>query len=87
MNVVAGIVAGVIVGWLVHRFMNSEANRLGYLAVGVLGAFAGVQLLAPMLGAPAVDPNAFSMLKLVSSALGASVCLIVGTLLVRKFFP
>jgi uncharacterized membrane protein YeaQ/YmgE (transglycosylase-associated protein family) len=87
MNVVAGIVAGIIVGWLVHRFMNSEANRLVYFAAGVLGAFAGVQLLAPMLGAPAVDPNAFSMLKLASSAIGASVCLIAGTFVMRKFFP
>lgn len=87
MNVVAGIVAGIIVGWLVHRFMNNEANRLGYIAVGVLGAFAGVQLLAPMLGAPAVDPNAFSMLKLVSAATGASVCLILGTIVMRKYFP
>lgn len=87
MNIVAGIVAGIIVGWLVHRFMNAEGNRLGYLAVGVLGAFAGVQLLAPMLGVPADDPNGFSMLKLASSAIGASVCLIVGTIVLRKFFP
>ena len=86
MNFVAWIAAGIIIGWLVHRFMNEDANRLAYLAVGVLGAFAGVELLAPVLGAPVVDPNAFSMLKLVSSALGASAALIVGTLVLRKFF-
>lgn len=86
MNVVAWIVAGIIIGWLVHRFMNEDANRLAYLGTGVLGAFAGVELLAPLLGAPVVDPNAFSMLKLVSSAVGASVALIVGTIVMRKFF-
>jgi uncharacterized membrane protein YeaQ/YmgE (transglycosylase-associated protein family) len=86
MNFVAYIVAGVIIGWLVHRLMNDQSNRLGYLAVGVLGAFAGVQMLAPMFGPPAIDPNAFNMLNLFSSAIGASVVLIVGTLLMRKFF-
>jgi uncharacterized membrane protein YeaQ/YmgE (transglycosylase-associated protein family) len=86
MNFVAYIAAGVIIGWLVHRFMNDESNRLGYLAVGVLGAFAGVQLLAPMFGPPAVDPNAFSMLNVVSSAAGAGVVLIAGTIVMRKLF-
>ena len=87
MNAVAWIVAGVIIGWLVHRFVSNGASRIGYLVVGVLGAFAGVQSLAPMFGPPAVDPNAFSTLKLVSAAIGASLLLVVGTIIQRKFFP
>jgi uncharacterized membrane protein YeaQ/YmgE (transglycosylase-associated protein family) len=89
MNFAAWIVAGIIIGWLANRMMNDGAQdgRLGYLAVGVLGAFAGVQLLAPMFGPPAADPNAFSMTLLISSAIGASVCLIAGTMIRRKFFP
>ena len=89
MNVVAWIVAGIIMGWLANRVMNDGEThgRIGHLAVGVLGAFAGVQLLSPMFGPPAADPNAFSMTMLISSAMGAALCLVVGTMILRKFFP
>ena len=63
-------------------------GRLGYLAFGVVGAFAGVQLLAP---APepgaSVDVNAFSMTLLMCSAAGAVVLLFVGNLVRQRFFP
>ncbi|MBI3917571.1 MAG: GlsB/YeaQ/YmgE family stress response membrane protein [Betaproteobacteria bacterium] len=89
MNVVAWIVAGIIMGWLANRVMNDGEThgRIGYLAVGVLGAFVGVQLLSPMFGPPAADPNAFSITLLISAAIGASLCLFFGTMILRKFFP
>ena len=88
MNFVAWIVAGIVVGWVANHILN-DGERDGmiiYLVVGVLGAFAGVQVLAPMFGPPALDPNAFSMTLLLSSAMGAGVCLFIGAMIRRKFF-
>ena len=89
MNMVAWIVAGIVVGWLAHRILNDgePSGRFGYIAAGVLGAFAGVQVLAPMFGPAPDDPNAFSMGMLVFAAVGAGVCLFIGNMVMRKFFP
>jgi uncharacterized membrane protein YeaQ/YmgE (transglycosylase-associated protein family) len=88
MNIAAWMVAGIVVGWLANWVLNAgeKDGRFGYLAVGVLGAFAGVQLLSPMFGAPADDPNEFNMAMLASSGIGAGVCLLVGHMLRRRFF-
>ena len=88
MNFVAWIVAGVVVGWVANHFLN-DGERDGMitcLVVGVLGAFAGAQVLAPMFGPPAADPNAFSMTLLISSVTGAGVCLYIGAMIRRNFF-
>lgn len=90
MNVAAWIATGIVIGWIANHLLNqgSRDGRLGYLAFGVLGAFAGVQLLAPTPDPGAtVDVNAFSMTLLMCSAAGAVVLLFVGNMVRQRFFP
>lgn len=89
MNVAAWIIIGACIGLLANHVFNdgSRHGRLGYVVVGILGAFGGVQLLSP-----AADPNSagaqgLSISMLLFSAVGAGVLLFVGSIVRERFFP
>ena len=82
MNAAAWTAVGLILGWLAHRFLSdgSPSSRWMYLAMGVVGAFVGVQLLAPPANPSAPDPNVFNGVLSLYAAVGASSLLFVANL-------
>ena len=83
--VIAGGAAGIVAAYLFNH--GGRDGRFGYIALGIVGAVAGAQLLAPLFGPPPEDANAFSMPMLVFAVIGAAACLAAGDLVRRRYFP
>jgi uncharacterized membrane protein YeaQ/YmgE (transglycosylase-associated protein family) len=79
------IVVGGILGWLASMVMKTDAEQgiLLNVIVGIVGAFLGGWLLAPMLGTGTINSEDFSVGSLLVSFLGAVILLAVVNLLRR----
>lgn len=85
MNFLIWIVIGGILGWLASLVMKTDAQQGMFLnvVVGIVGAFLGGWLLAPLLGTGTINQNDFSVASLFVSFLGAVVLLMVVNLFRR----
>ena len=77
MNLIIWLVVGGLIGWIASMLMRTDGQQgiLLNVVVGIVGAFLGGWLLAPMLGTGTINSNDFSLSGLIVSLLGAVVLL------------
>jgi len=86
MNFIVWVVLGGIIGWLASIVMKTNAQQGIFLniIVGVVGAFLGGLLLAPLFGAGTINSDDFSLGGLLVSFLGAIILLAIVNLFHRR---
>jgi uncharacterized membrane protein YeaQ/YmgE (transglycosylase-associated protein family) len=79
MNFIIWLVVGGLVGWVASMLMRTDAQQGIFLniVVGIVGAFLGGWLLAPMFGTGTINQADFSIGGLAVSLLGAVVLLAI----------
>jgi uncharacterized membrane protein YeaQ/YmgE (transglycosylase-associated protein family) len=85
MNFIIWLAVGGLIGWVASMLMRTDGQQgiVLNVVVGVVGAFLGGLLLAPMFGAGTINQNDFSVGGLVVSLLGAVILLAVVNLFRR----
>ena len=85
MNFIIWIVIGGVIGWLASMVMKTDAQQGIFLniVVGIVGAFLGGWLLAPLFGTGTINSDNFSLSSLLVSFLGAVILLGIVNLLRR----
>lgn len=85
MNFIIWLIVGGLVGWVASMIMRTDAQQglLLNIVVGIVGAFLGGWLLAPMFGTGTINQNDFSVGSLAVSLLGAVVLLAIVNLFRR----
>ena len=85
MNLIIWLVVGGLVGWVASMLMRTDAQQglVLNIVVGIVGAFLGGLLLAPMLGTGTINSNDFSLPSLGVSLLGAVILLAIVNLFRR----
>jgi LPXTG-motif cell wall-anchored protein len=84
-NFIIWIVVGAIIGWLASMIMRRDGQQ-GFLldiVVGIVGAFLGGLLLAPLFNTGTINQNDFSLSGLLVSLLGAIILLAIVNLFRR----
>lgn len=84
-NFIIWIILGGILGWLASLIMRTNAQQgvLLDIIVGIIGAFLGGLLLAPLFGTGTINQNDFSISGLLVSLLGAVILLAIVNLFRR----
>lgn len=84
-NFIIWIILGGILGWLASLLMRTNAQQGVFLdiIVGIVGAFLGGLLLAPLFGTGTINQNDFSLSGLLVSLLGAIILLAIVNLFRR----
>jgi uncharacterized membrane protein YeaQ/YmgE (transglycosylase-associated protein family) len=79
MTFIAWIVIGGVLGWLASIVMktNAQQGMILNIIVGIVGAFLGGLLLAPLFGTGTINQNDFSIGSLLVSFLGAIILLAI----------
>ncbi|MBX3014726.1 MAG: GlsB/YeaQ/YmgE family stress response membrane protein [Caldilineaceae bacterium] len=77
MNFIVWIIVGAVIGWIASMVMRTNAQQGFFLdiIVGIVGAFLGGLLIAPLLGTGTINQNDFSVSGLLVSLLGAVILL------------
>ena len=85
MNFIIWIIIGGVIGWLASMVMKTDAQQGIFLniVVGIVGAFLGGWLLAPLFGTGTINSDNFSVSSLLVSFLGAVILLGIVNLLRR----
>lgn len=75
-NILAWIIVGGVAGWLASLVMNRDGGYgiVGNVVIGIIGSFIGGYVLR-FFGQS--DPNAFSILGILTAALGAVILLVI----------
>jgi len=86
MNFIAWLVVGGVLGWLASIVMRTDAQQgiILNVVVGIIGAFLGGMVLAPLFGTGTINSNDFSLPGLLVSFLGALVLLAIVNLFNRR---
>ena len=86
MTFIAWLVIGGLLGWLASIVMgrNDQMGIILNIVVGIVGAFLGGLLLAPLFGTGTINQNDFSMGSLLVSFLGAIILLFIVGLFFRR---
>ena len=86
MSFILWIVVGGILGWVASMIMgtNDKQGMILNIVVGIVGAFLGGLLLAPLFGTGTINQNDFSMSSLLVSLLGSVALLAIVNLFRRK---
>lgn len=84
-NFIIWLIVGGIIGWLASMVMRTDAQQgvLLNIIVGIIGAFLGGLLIAPLLGQGTINQNDFSIGGLFVSFLGALILLAIVNLFRR----
>jgi uncharacterized membrane protein YeaQ/YmgE (transglycosylase-associated protein family) len=79
MNLILWLVIGGVLGWLASIVMKTDKQQgiLLNVIVGIVGAFLGGLLLAPLFGTGTINMGDFSIASLVVSFLGAIILLAI----------
>jgi uncharacterized membrane protein YeaQ/YmgE (transglycosylase-associated protein family) len=79
MSFILWIVVGGLLGWVASMIMgtNDRQGMLLNIVVGIIGAFLGGLLIAPMLGTGTINQGDFSVSSLLVSLVGAVVLLAI----------
>ncbi|HXS80974.1 MAG TPA: GlsB/YeaQ/YmgE family stress response membrane protein [Gammaproteobacteria bacterium] len=86
MGFIAWLIVGGLLGWLASMIMgtNDTQGKLLNVVVGIVGAFLGGLVLAPMFGTGTINQYDFSFGSLVVSLLGAVILLFIVGLFRRR---
>ena len=79
LNFIVWLIVGGLIGWIASMIMRTDAQQgiLMNIVVGIVGAFLGGLLLAPLLGTSTINQNNFSLPGLLVSLLGAIILLAI----------
>jgi uncharacterized membrane protein YeaQ/YmgE (transglycosylase-associated protein family) len=79
MNFIVWLVIGGLLGWVASMIMGTNARQgiILNVVVGIVGAFLGGLLLAPLFGTGTINQSDFSIGSLLVSLLGAVILLAV----------
>ena len=79
MSFISWIIVGGILGWVASMIMktNEQQGIILNIIVGIVGAFLGGMLLAPLLGTGTINQSDFSMGSLLVSLVGAVILLAI----------
>jgi uncharacterized membrane protein YeaQ/YmgE (transglycosylase-associated protein family) len=79
MSFISWIVVGGVLGWIASMIMktNEQQGIILNIIVGIVGAFLGGLLLAPLLGTGTINQSDFSIGSLMVSLLGAVILLAI----------
>jgi uncharacterized membrane protein YeaQ/YmgE (transglycosylase-associated protein family) len=79
MSFIMWIVVGGVLGWLASIVMknNDQMGIILNIVVGIVGAFLGGLLLAPLFGTGTINRGDFSISSLLVSFLGAIILLAI----------
>ncbi|MEP6502557.1 MAG: GlsB/YeaQ/YmgE family stress response membrane protein [Betaproteobacteria bacterium] len=85
MNFIVWLIVGGLIGWVASKIMRTDAQQGIFLniVVGIVGAFLGGWLIAPMIGSGTINQNDFSAIGLVVSLVGAVILLAIVNLVFR----
>lgn len=85
MNFIIWLIVGGLIGWVASMIMRTDAQQgvILNVVVGIVGAFLGGFLLAPLLGTGTINSNDFSLPSLGVSLLGAVILLAIVNLFRR----
>lgn len=83
MNFIIWLVVGGVLGWLASIVMKTDGQQgiLLNVIVGIVGAFLGGLLLAPLFGTGTINSSSFSVGSLVVSFVGALILLAIVNLI------
>ncbi|MEP7083547.1 MAG: GlsB/YeaQ/YmgE family stress response membrane protein [Betaproteobacteria bacterium] len=83
MNFVIWLVVGGVLGWLASIVMKTDGQQGIFLnvIVGIVGAFLGGLLLAPLFGTGTINSNSFNLGSLLVSFVGALILLAIVNLI------
>lgn len=87
MNIAMWVVAGAVLGWAGHAYLNvnAEQGMTISIIIGAVGGFFGGSVLAPMLGAITDASSDFSAFSLFVASVSAAGCLLVADLVAKRF--
>jgi len=85
MSFIIWLIVGGFVGWLASLVMRTDGQQgiLLNIVVGIIGAFLGGFLLAPLFGTGTINQGDFSLSGLIISLLGAIILLAIVNLIRR----
>jgi uncharacterized membrane protein YeaQ/YmgE (transglycosylase-associated protein family) len=85
MNFIIWLIVGGIIGWLASMIMKTDAQQgiILNVVVGIVGAFLGGWLIAPLLGTGTINSGNFSIMGLLASLIGAVILLAIVNLFRR----
>ena len=85
MTFIMWLVIGGVLGWLASLVMKTDSQQglILNIVVGIVGAFLGGLLLAPLFGTGTINQSDFSMSSLLVSFLGALILLAIVNLFRR----
>ena len=86
MSFIAWLIVGGLLGWLASIIMgtNDRQGKVLNIIVGIVGAFLGGLLLAPLFGTGTINQYDFSIGSLIVSLLGALILLFIVGLFRRR---
>jgi uncharacterized membrane protein YeaQ/YmgE (transglycosylase-associated protein family) len=86
MSFIAWLIVGGLLGWLASIIMgtNDRQGKMLNVIVGIVGAFLGGLVLAPMFGTGTINQYDFSIGSLIVSLLGALILLFIVGLFRRR---
>jgi len=86
MNIIIWLIVGGIVGWIASMIMRTDAQQgwLLNIIVGIVGAFLGGLIFAPMFGTGTINQGEFSVGSLLVSLAGAVILLAIVNLVRRR---
>jgi len=79
MSFISWIIVGGILGWIASMIMktNEQQGIILNIIVGIVGAFLGGLLLAPLFGTGTINQSDFSIGSLLVSLVGAVILLAI----------
>ena len=85
MSFILWLIVGGLLGWIASMIMgtNDKQGMILHIIVGIVGAFLGGLLLAPLFGTGTINDGSFSLPSLLVS-LGGAVILLAIVNLVRR---
>ncbi len=79
MSFIVWLIVGGLIGWVASLIMGTDAQQglLLNIIVGIVGAFLGGFLIAPLLGTGNINAGDFSIMSLITSLIGAVILLAI----------
>ena len=86
MSFIAWLIVGGLLGWIASMIMgtNDKQGLFLNIIVGIVGAFLGGLILAPLFGTGTINQYDFSIGSLLVSLLGAVILLFIVNLFRRR---